>query len=105
MCSSRRRRLLLSSMAGVVAALLLLGAAFHVSVAHVPPVIASSATTCAVPDLADCADCLRHGCVADTVVLIMICSVDLTPIRFRDMLSSGPYNVHFERVLGRPIWR
>ena len=58
-----RRALLLMSMAGVVAALLFLGAAFHVSLAHVPPVIASRAATCAVPDLADCTDCLRHGYV------------------------------------------
>ena len=56
-----RRKLLLSSMAGVVAALLFLGTAFHVSLAHVPPVVASPAATCAVPDLADCTDCLRHG--------------------------------------------
>ncbi len=67
LAANLRRKLLLSSMAGVVAALLFLGAAFHVSQAHVPPVVASPAATCAVPDLADCTDCLRHGCVFNTI--------------------------------------
>ena len=62
-------------MAGVVAALLFLGAAFHVSLAHVPPVVASPAASCVAPDLADCTDCLRHGCVWRNVFTLVIAAL------------------------------
>ncbi|KAK9829082.1 hypothetical protein WJX72_003793 [[Myrmecia] bisecta] len=58
-----RRKLLLSSMTGVALALGLLGFAFWLAERDSPPLLPDAPqSTCPVPGLQDCTQCLRQGC-------------------------------------------